>query len=90
LQSQIIDNNREARAGTAVALALGGTANLQPGRRFALSGGYGNFQGTNAFGVGATGLLYDTKSYAVVVNGGVGVGLDTNVVGTRGVVSLQW
>ena len=90
LQSQIIDNNREARAGTALALALGGTANLQPGRKFALSASFGNFQGSNALGVGATALLYDAPSYAVVANAGVGFGLDTNVVGTRGAVSLQW
>ena len=57
---------------------------------FALSAGYGNFQGSNALGVGATGLLYDSKAYAVVVNAAVGFGLDTNAVGTRGVVSLQW
>ena len=35
-------------------------------------------------------LLYDSKAYAVVVNAAVGFGLDTNAVGTRGVVSLQW
>jgi autotransporter adhesin len=90
LQTQINDNNREARAGSAIALALGGTANLQPGRRFALSAGYGNFQGSNALGVGATALLYDTRAYAVTFNAGVGLSTDTNVVGTRGAVSLQW
>jgi trimeric autotransporter adhesin len=90
MQSQIIDNNREARTGTAVALALGGTANLQPGRRVAVSAGYGNFQGSNAFGAGVTGLLLDTPNYAVVANAGVGFGVETNVVGTRGAVSLQW
>ena len=90
LQSQITVNNREARTGTAVALALGGAANLQPGRRFALSAGYGNFQGSNAFGVAATGLLHATANYAVVANAGVGFGMETNVVGTRGAVSLQW
>jgi hypothetical protein len=46
----------------ALALALGGTANLQPGRRFALSAGLANFQGSNALGVGATGLLYDAPT----------------------------
>jgi autotransporter adhesin len=90
LQTQINDNNHEARAGTAIALALGGTANLQPGRRFALSASYGNFQGSNALGVGATALLYDTRSHAVTFNAGVGLSMDTNVVGTRGAVSLQW
>jgi autotransporter adhesin len=90
LQSQINNNNRVAQAGTAIALALGGTANLQPGRRFAVAAGFGNFQGGNALGVGLTGLLYETKRYAVVANAGVGFSVDTNVVGSRGVVSLQW
>ena len=90
LQTQINDNNHEARAGTAIALALGGTANLQPGRRFALSASYGNFQGSNALGLGATALLHDTRSHAVTFNAGFGLSVDTNVVGTRGAVSLQW
>ena len=90
MQSQIIDNSREARTGTAIALALGGTANLQPGRRVAVSAGYGNFQGSNAFGAGVTGLLLDTPNFAVVANAGVGFGVGPNVVGTRGAVSLQW
>ncbi len=90
LQYDLQQGLHKANTGTAIALALGGMANLQPGRRFALSGGWGNFQGNNALGVGATGLLYDSKSYAVVLNAGVGFGVDTNVVGTRGVVSLQW
>ena len=68
--AQINDNNREARAGTAVALAVGGTANSLPGRKFALSASHGNFQGSNALGIGATALLYDTRSYAIVVNAG--------------------
>ena len=90
LQYDLQQGLHKANTGTAIALALGGMANLQPGRRFALSGGWGNFQGNNALGVGATALVYDSKSYAVVANAGVGFGVDTNVVGTRGVVSLQW
>jgi trimeric autotransporter adhesin len=90
LQSQINDNNREARAGSALALALGGTGYLQQGRKFALSTGWGNFQGSNALGVAMTGLLYETRNYAVIANAGVGVSTDTNVVGTRAAVSWQW
>jgi len=30
------------------------------------------------------------KTYAVVANGGVGFGFNTNVVGGRGGVSIQW
>ena len=63
---------------------------MQPGRRFAVAAGFGNFQGGNALGVGLTGLLYETKSYAVIANAAVGFSVDTNVVGSRGVVSLQW
>lgn len=90
LQSQVMDNRLEARTGTAVALAAGSMPALQPGRKFALSAGYGNFEGANAFAVGATALLYDGKSYAVVGNAGGGIGLERNVAGGRGAVSLQW
>lgn len=90
LQSQVLDNRTEARTGTAIALAAASMPALQPGRKFALSAGYGNFQGSNAFGLGATALVYDSKSYAVVVNAGAGIGLERNVAGGRGAVSVQW
>jgi trimeric autotransporter adhesin len=86
----VLDNRLEARTGTAVALAAGSMPALQPGRKFALSAGYGNFEGANAFGVGATGLLYDGKSYAVIANVGGGIGLERNLAGGRGAVSIQW
>jgi trimeric autotransporter adhesin len=90
LQSQVFDNRLEARTGTAVALAAGSMPSLQPGRKFALSAGYGNFEGANAFAVGATALLYDSKSFAVVANAGGGIGLERNLAGGRGAVSVQW
>ena len=90
LSAQVLDNRLEARTGTAVALAAGSMPSLQPGRKFALSAGYGNFQGANAFALGATALLYDTKNYAIVANVGGGVGLERSVAGGRGAVSLQW
>ncbi len=40
--------------------------------------------------LGATALLYDGKSYAIVGNVGGGVGLERNVAGGRGAVSIQW
>jgi hypothetical protein len=55
-----------------------------------VSASYGNFQSSNAFGLGATALLYDSKSYAVVLNAGAGIGLETNVAGVRGAVGIQW
>jgi hypothetical protein len=90
LQSQVVDNRLEARTGTAIALAAGSMPALQPGRKFALAAGYGNFEGTNAFAVGATALLYDSKQYAIVANAGGGIGLERNVAGGRGSVSIQW
>ncbi len=90
LQSQVLDNRLEARTGTAVALAAGSMPALLPGRKFAISGGYGNFQGTNAFGIGATALIYEGKSYAVVGNIGAGIGVERSIGGGRGAVSIQW
>jgi len=90
LQGQVLDSRMEARTGTAVALAAGSMPSLQPGRRFALSAGYGNFEGANAFAVGATALLFDGKNYAIVANAGGGIGLERNVGGGRGAVSIQW
>jgi trimeric autotransporter adhesin len=74
----------------ALALASGGAPPLQPGRRFAVSANVGTFDGAGAFAAGATGLLFDSKQYSVVANASVGLGFNTNVVGGRGGVSLQW
>jgi hypothetical protein len=40
--------------------------------------------------MGATALLHDTRNYATVANGGVGIGFNTDGVGSRGAVSIQW
>lgn len=90
LQNQVNYNRSEARDGIAVALASGGSPALQPGRKFAISANVGTFEGASAFAAGVTALLTDTKQYAVVANGSVGVGFNTNTVGGRGGVSLQW
>ncbi|MGJ4950900.1 YadA family autotransporter adhesin [Bradyrhizobium sp. HKCCYLS20291] len=90
LSAQITDNRLEARTGTAIALAAGSMPALLPGRKFALSAGYGNFQGANAFAIGGTALIYETKGYAIVGNAGAGIGLERNVAGGRGAVSVQW
>ena len=82
--------DRRLRDGVALAMAAGGGASLQPGRRFALNLNYGHFDGASAVGLGATGLVHDGRSYAVLVNGGVGVGFETGVVGGRGGFSVQW
>ncbi|MFZ2157021.1 MAG: YadA-like family protein [Bradyrhizobium sp.] len=63
---------------------------LQPGRKFALSTSFGNFQGSNALGLGATALLHETSSYALTVNAGAGWGMNINSLGTRAAVTMQW
>jgi hypothetical protein len=35
-------------------------------------------------------LIYDGKSYAIVGNIGAGIGLERNIGGGRGAVSIQW
>src|SRR5262249_5621476 len=75
--------DRRLKDGVALALAAGGSPPLLPGRRFAVYGSFSNYDGAGAFGGGATGLLYDTKNYAVVLNAGFGVGFNTGVVGGR-------
>lgn len=80
----------KVKDGVALALAVGGAATLQPGRKFALSTSYGNFQGSNALGVGATALIHETQGYALTVNAGAGWGMNTNSVGTRAAVTMQW
>jgi autotransporter adhesin len=86
----ILRQDRKLRDGVALALAAGGAPGLLPGRKFAVSMNYGAFDGTGAMAMAATGLLYDGKQYAVLANGSVGLGFDTNVVGARGGISVQW
>jgi autotransporter adhesin len=86
LQSQ----TDRVRDGVALALAVGGAATLQPGRKFALSTSFGNFQGSNALGIGGTALLQETQTSALTLNVGVGWGMNTNSIGTRGAVTMQW
>jgi autotransporter adhesin len=86
LQSQ----TSRLRDGVAVALAVGGSAPLQAGRKFALSTSFGNFQGASAVGLGATALVHQTQGYALTVNAGAGWGVNTNSVGTRAAVTMQW
>jgi hypothetical protein len=54
------------------------------------STGSGNFQGSNALGLGATALLMETQGYALTINAGAGWGMNTNSVGTRAAVTMQW
>jgi len=95
LQSQINGLGRrdsELADGIAVSLALAQPIML-PGQTFAVRGGWGNFDGSNAVGVTAAGVVgrgYWGPTSAVVVDGGVGVSTQENVVAGRSGVTLGW
>jgi hypothetical protein len=74
LQTQI----KQAFEGTAVAIALGGTA-LPSDKKFAISTNWGTFRGQNAMSFGAQMRL----SEYVVLNGGVAAGFAQGGVGGR-------
>jgi len=67
LQNQIIENQQEARAGTALALAAAGLKfNGAPGK-VSLSGGFGHHKGFSALAIG----LGYAPTRALIFNAGV-------------------
>ena len=76
LNQRIDDANHridKAFDGTAIALALA-TPIFQPGQKFVIQGGWGNFEGSNAVGFSAAGLLArDTfgRGSTVILSGGM-------------------
>lgn len=82
-QEKRIDENSE---GVAMALAMAGGASLPNSKTFALSGGWGTFEGSNALGFGAIGRVSDK----VYLTGGVGMGLNNSTVGGRAGFLFAW
>jgi hypothetical protein len=85
-----IAGNRRARLMGASAIASGGLRSLAAAAGMMTALGASPVLAQCLSGDAASGGGVDSKSYAVVLNAGVGFGVDTNVVGTRGIVSLQW
>src|SRR5262249_2818727 len=81
LQTQI----KQAFEGTAIAIALGGTA-LPGDKRYAVSVNWGNFRGENAMSFSAQ---YRVTDY-VVLNAGVAAGFAQGGVGSRAGVTFAW
>jgi trimeric autotransporter adhesin len=81
LQTQV----RQAFEGTAVAIALGGSA-LPSDKKFAVSANWGTFRGENAMSLGAQMRL----NQYVVLNGGVAAGFAQGGVGGRAGVTVAW
>jgi hypothetical protein len=80
----------ELADGIAISLALAQPA-FQPGQTFAIRGGWGNFDGSNALGVSAAGLLYSFRNGgSVILDVGVGASMRYNMFAGRGGVTLGW
>lgn len=71
--------------GTAVALAAA-PAMLSQGKKFAIATNWGGFRGQNAFGASALVRVHDN----VILNAGIGVGLQYSGVGGRAGALFEW
>jgi hypothetical protein len=76
---------RQGFEGTAIAIAMGGSA-LPSDKRFAISSNWGTFRGENAMSLGAQMRL----SQHVVINGGLGAGFAQGGIGGRAGVTVAW
>jgi hypothetical protein len=81
LQTQM----RQGFEGTAIAIAMGGSA-LPSDKRFAISSNWGTFRGENAMSLSAQMRL----SQHVVINGGLGAGFAQGGIGGRAGVTVAW
>jgi hypothetical protein len=79
----------ELGEGVAMAMALGGLQ-VPAGRSFAISGAVGFFDGSTAAAFAAAARLTETESMSAVLNGGVGVGFESGVVGGTIGLTLAW
>ncbi len=84
--------DQQLETGIAIALALE-APDLRQGQTFAVRGGWGTFEGTDALGFSAagligTGMLGPTSS--LVVDAGIGVGTSDNTTAGRAGVTLGW
>jgi hypothetical protein len=88
LQSDVRDlqqRDDELAEGIAIALALDAPL-LKNGQTFAMRGGWGNFDGSNAAGVTAAGAITQN----VVVDAGVGWGTSQGTVAGKAGVTVGW
>ena len=67
---------------------------MLPGQHFAMRAGWGGYDGSNAVGVSAAGVVANNLLRpgfgTVVLDGGVGFGTDEGEVVGRGGVSIGW
>jgi uncharacterized coiled-coil protein SlyX len=90
--SNLGKRDKELAGGIAIALALD-QPQLLSGQTFALRAGWGNFDGSDAFGVSAAGVLNRNAfgpGSSVVLDGGVGTSTAQNMVAGRAGLTLGW
>jgi len=84
------NRDRELADGIAISLAVAQPI-FQPGQTFAMRVGWGNFDGSNALGVSAAGLLAKfNNGNTVVLDVGFGGGARTNVYAGRAGLTFGW
>ena len=69
-----------------MAFAMAGTSSLAKDEKFALAGGWGNFQGYNGVAAGAT-IRIDDRWTA---NAGVSAGVSEGTMGARAGLRYAW
>lgn len=95
LQSQVNtlgNRDKELADGIAIALALEQPI-LVGQQKFALRGGYGNFDGESALGLSATALVSRSTfgpGTSVMLDAGIGYGTNTDTVAGRAGVTIGW
>jgi trimeric autotransporter adhesin len=85
LQQNLQHGLNQAFEGTAIAIAMGGSA-LPDNKRFAITTNWGNYRGTNAMSLIAQARISDN----VVANAGFAGGFQYGGLGTRAGVTFAW
>ena len=95
VQSQIDALGRKDQdlaEGIAIAVALD-APQLRAGQTFAVRGGWGNFEGSNALALTAAGLVasnFAGQGSSAIIDVGVGFGTSNNTTATRAGVTIGW
>jgi YadA-like membrane anchor domain/Head domain of trimeric autotransporter adhesin len=84
--NDLTDRSNKAYTGVAMAFAMAGVPTLMPNERFAVTGNWGTFQGTNGLAFNAAARITNN----IQLNGGIGYGANQNLVGGRVGVRVGW
>jgi hypothetical protein len=90
--SGLQQRDKELASGIAISMALAQPI-LLSSQSFGLRVGWGNFDGSNALGMSGAGVLnrgYAGPTSSVVLDAGIGVGTDVNMVAGRAGLTFGW